>query len=58
MQVTMIINSWEFESDEKMYSTIMYILKEHNKVDDGATSWLDSINRFIEDNKTTFRAYN
>jgi len=57
MQVTMIVNDWEFESDEEMYSTIRYILKEHDKVDDGSMSWLDNINGFIEDNKAMLKAY-
>ena len=57
MQVTMIVNDWEFESDEGMYSTIRHILKEHNKIDDGSTSWLDNINEFIRDNKATLKAY-
>ena len=57
MQVTMIVNDWEFESDEEMYSTIRHILKEHDKVDDGSTSWLDNINGFIEDNKAMLKAY-
>ena len=57
MQVTMIVTKWEFDTDEDMYATIRHILEEHEKVDDGTTSWLDNINGFIEDNKTMFKTY-
>jgi hypothetical protein len=57
MQVTLIISEWEFDTGEDMYAIIKHILEEHEKIDNGTTSWLDNICGFIEDNRITFETY-